>query len=67
MAKRGDKPLHFVAATIFTIVAFVHTLRLSFGWPFVLGTWAAPMWLSWLAVFLTASLAVLMWRFAVND
>lgn len=66
MKKNGDKTLHFVAATVFTIVCFVHTLRLSFGWPLVLGDFVAPMWLSWLAVFLTGSLAVLMWRYATH-
>ena len=66
MAKKNDKSLHFVAATIFTIVAFVHSLRLAFGWPLIIGSWTAPMWLSWFGVFLAGSLAVLMWRFAVD-
>jgi hypothetical protein len=66
MAKKGEKTLHFVAATIFTIVTFVHSLRLAFGWPLVLGTWQAPLWLSWFAVFLAGTLAVLMWKFAVE-
>jgi hypothetical protein len=66
MAKKGDKTLHFVAATIFTIVTFVHALRLAFGWPLVIGAWVAPFWLSWVAVFLAGTLAVLMWKYAVE-
>jgi len=66
MAKKGDKNVHFAAATIFTIVTFVHTIRLAFGWPLVIGNWAAPMWLSWLAAFLAGTMAVLMWRYAVD-
>lgn len=58
----SDNNVHMVAATIFTIVAFVHSLRLAFGWPLTLGTWVAPFWVSWLAVFITASLAVLLWK-----
>lgn len=64
MAKRKQKSTvkYKVAATVFAIVCFVHALRLAQGWPLVLGEWQAPMWLSWLAVFLTGSLAVLLWQ-----
>ncbi|RJQ21395.1 hypothetical protein C4580_02540 [Candidatus Woesearchaeota archaeon] len=62
--RKEHKTLHFVAATIFTIVTFVHALRLAFGWPLVIADWQAPMWLSWLAVFLAGSLAALMWKYA---
>jgi len=66
MMKKGDRTIHFIAATIFTIVTFVHTIRLAFGWPLVIGNWAAPMWISWLAVFLAGTMTVLMWRYAVD-
>ena len=59
---KQHQAIHVVAATIFTIVTLVHVLRLSYGWPVVIGSWAAPMWLSWLAVFLAGSLAVLLWK-----
>jgi hypothetical protein len=65
MKKRGKhKLIHYIAATIFALVCFVHALRLGNGWPVVFGTWPAPMWLSWLAIFLTGSLAVVMWKTA---
>jgi len=51
-----------VAATVFAIVCFVHALRLAQGWPLQLGGWNAPMWLSWIAVFVTGSLAVWLWQ-----
>ena len=56
------KSLHVIAATVFTIVTFVHALRLAYGWPLTMGTWSAPMWLSWLGVFFAGSLAVLLWQ-----
>lgn len=54
--------VHVIAATIFAIVTVVHALRLSYGWPVVIGSWAAPMWLSWLGVFLAGTLSVLLWQ-----
>jgi hypothetical protein len=61
---KAHKTIHAVAATVFSIVTLVHVLRLSYGWPVVVGSWVAPMWLSWLAVFLAGSLAVLLWKHA---
>jgi hypothetical protein len=56
------KTLHIITATIFTIVTFVHALRIGNGWPLQLGNLQFPMLLSWIVVFITGSLAVLMWR-----
>lgn len=61
---KQHKAVHAVAATVFTIVTLVHVLRLSYGWPVVIGSWAAPLWLSWIGVFLAGSLAVLLWKHA---
>ncbi len=60
--EESRKTVHVVAATIFAIVTFVHALRLAYGWPVTIGTWAMPIWLSWIAVFLAGSLAVLLWQ-----
>jgi len=56
------KSLHVIAATVFVIVTFVHALRLAYGIPIIIGTWPAPMWLSWLGLFVAGSLAVLLWQ-----
>lgn len=65
MAKNTKhKTVHLTAATVFTIVTFVHALRLANQWPLVIGTWAAPPWLSWLAVFITGTLAAMLWKTA---
>lgn len=62
--KKQHKNIHLIAATIFGIVAIVHAIRLAYGWPLVIADWSAPMWLSWLAVFLAGSLSVLLWKSA---
>ena len=65
MAKRGKHRLiHYVAATVFAIVTFVHALRLANGWPVEIGTWSFPMWLSWVGILLAGSLSVILWKTA---
>ena len=46
-----------VAGAVFGIVAMVHILRLWKGWAFVIGSWNAPLWVSWAAVALAGFLA----------
>ncbi len=57
-----DKTLHVIAATIFGLVAIVHAIRLGTGTNVTIGSWQAPMWVSWLALFILGSLAVLIWQ-----
>jgi hypothetical protein len=66
MARKNHKhkAIHLIAATIFGIVAVVHILRLGYDVPVEIGTWQVPLWLSWAGVFVTASLAVLLWQSA---
>ena len=45
------------AGTVFAVVAVVHALRVVNGWEVMIGGWAMPMWLSWLAVVLIGWLA----------
>jgi uncharacterized integral membrane protein len=64
--KNNHQTIHLVAATIFGIVTLVHALRIGYNSQLVLGSWQSPLWISWLAVFITGSLAVLLWKSA-ND
>lgn len=65
MAKeKQGKTVHLIAGTVFIIVTFIHALRIANGWPLVMGNLALPMWLSWIAVFITGSLGVLLWKTA---
>ncbi len=50
-----------VSALIFALVAFVHLARLVKGWPVQVGTFVAPMSISWIGLAVSALLAI--WGF----
>jgi len=47
----------FVTGLIFLFVAVVHALRLVFQWHVTVQSWAVPVWVSWIALFISAFLA----------
>ncbi|MCE0521515.1 MAG: hypothetical protein LV480_01220 [Methylacidiphilales bacterium] len=50
---------YLIASTfIFTLVAVVHLIRLVLGWPVQLDTWSVPLWVSGLALLVSAGVAV---------
>lgn len=51
------KTYTMVAAIIFSLITFVHLLRVLIGWEGVIGGWQIPMWLSWLAVIIAGAMA----------
>ena len=46
-----------LAAAIFLIVAVAHALRLIFKWVVSIGGWQVPMWVSAVAIVISAYLA----------
>jgi uncharacterized protein YacL len=46
-----------VTAIVFSVVGLLHLLRIVLGWEAVVEGWSIPMWLSWVAMILTAVLA----------
>ncbi|HEY7688674.1 MAG TPA: hypothetical protein VH835_08280 [Dongiaceae bacterium] len=51
---------YFLAtAILFSIICLIQLLRIVFAWDAVIGGWSVPMWLSWIAVVVTAALAYL--------
>jgi hypothetical protein len=52
-----QRAFNLVCGIVFAIVAVVHMLRLFLGWPVVIGTWAAPTWLSWLGCLVAGTLS----------
>ena len=46
----GQKTFSVVAGVIFALVALLHLLRIYMGWPVVIGSWTAPMWVSWIGL-----------------
>ena len=47
----------FATAIVFSVVGLLHLLRIVFGWDAVIGGWTVPMWLSGVAMVVTAVLA----------
>jgi hypothetical protein len=50
-----------VSALIFTVVAIVHLARLLKSWPVQIGSFIAPMSVSWIGLLVSALLAI--WGF----
>ena len=61
MQATAARPYLIISATIFTLVAILHLLRIVNGWAFQFGPYLIPMWFSWLGTFLPAALAA--WAF----
>jgi len=51
------KSYFLVTAIVFSVVGLLHLLRIVVGWEAVVGGWSIPMWLSWVAMIVTAVLA----------
>ncbi len=62
----NKKQFCLVAGAIFAVVAVVHLLRIALDWPVVIDGWAAPIWLSWLAVIGAAGLSAFGLRLAAR-
>ena len=56
-----DRIMHVVDASVYSLFSVLHALRLFYQWPLVIGHWEAPLWISWIAVFVGVSLAALYW------
>jgi len=54
----NTKAYLIVSTFIFAVVAVMHLLRLVLGWSVVLGMTSIPLWVSMLAVLVSASVAI---------
>jgi uncharacterized membrane protein YbhN (UPF0104 family) len=52
-----QRTFNVVASVIFAVVALLHLLRIYMGWPIVIGSWTAPMWVSWIALVVAGGLS----------
>lgn len=53
----NQKTLNTVAGAIFALVALAHVLRIVMGWSVMVGSWAVPMWVSWVAFLVAGGLS----------
>ncbi len=62
----SNRTYYTVSAVVFTVVAAAHLLRALQGLPVQVGSWAAPVWLSWVAVVFAGALASWGFRLATS-
>ena len=61
------KSYFYITAIVFFVVGLVHLLRIILGWEAAIGGWIVPMWLSWLALIVSAVLAYIGFTHARSD
>jgi hypothetical protein len=61
-----QRTFNVVASVIFALVALLHLLRIYMGWPIVIGSWTAPMWVSWIGFVVAGGLSYFGLRLATR-
>jgi len=51
-----------LAMILLSLVALAHLVRVIYGWDVTIGTWSAPMWVSYLGVVIPGGLAFLLFK-----
>ena len=59
-----QKNFYKLVGTLLGIVAILHLLRLIFGVEIQIGSWSAPLWLSWIGTIVTGYLSYASFKFA---
>ena len=54
-----QKAFSLVAGLIFAMVALFHLMRIFAEWTVIIRDWSIPMWVSWIALVVAGSLALL--------
>jgi hypothetical protein len=56
------RPFTIIGSIIFLIIAFLHLLRLIFGWEVMINGMIIPLWISVPGFLVMAGLAFMLWR-----
>jgi hypothetical protein len=56
------KPFTIIAIIVFSLMAFIHLLRLFFGWEVIISGMILPIWISAPGFFIASGLAVMLWQ-----
>jgi hypothetical protein len=57
-----SKPFTWIAATIFALMAVAHIIRLFTNFQIIVGSHSIPMWVSYVAIVITALLSWMLCR-----
>ena len=58
----SSRPFTWIAAAIFAVMAIVHIIRVFTGFQVVIGTHEMPLWLTYVAIVVTAFLSWMLCR-----
>jgi uncharacterized integral membrane protein len=53
----GAKTFSLIAGVIFAIVTLVNLTRVYMGWPVIIDTWHAPIWVSYIAIVVAGAMS----------
>jgi hypothetical protein len=56
------KPFTTIAIIVFTLIAFIHLLRLFFDWEVTISGMILPIWISAPGFLIALGLALMLWR-----
>jgi hypothetical protein len=56
------KPFTTIAIIVFSVIAFIHLLRLFFGWEVTISGMILPIWISVPGFLIASGLALMLWR-----
>jgi hypothetical protein len=59
--ERIVKPFTTISIIVFSIIAFMHLLRLFFGWEVIINGMIIPIWISVPGFLIAAGLALMLW------
>ena len=62
----SQKTFNLITGILFAVIVVVHALRLTMGWSLIIGSWAAPIWLSWIGCVVAAALSYSGFRLYLN-
>lgn len=56
------RPFTLISILALLAMSIWHAVSLVQGWPLLVGEWLVPLWIRWVLLAFTGSLAVLLWR-----
>jgi uncharacterized membrane protein YhaH (DUF805 family) len=65
--RMNRKSYLLVTAIVFSVIGLLHLLRIILGWEAAIGGWTVPLWLSWLALIVSAVFAYFGFTHARSD
>ncbi len=60
------KPFTTIAVIVFSLMGFIHFLRLFFGWEVIIIGTILPIWISAPGFLIASGLALMLWRESQN-